>query len=152
MSSGIQADLVIVAAARPREGTGAVRRRRPDAEGFERGRKLDKVGRKAQDTAELFFDDVAVPPEDVIGEVGRGLQLLMRNLPQERLSIAVTAVASAERALEITLDYVKDAQRVRQAGRLLPGQPLLARRGRDRGPGRARLRRPLPGSCRSPAS
>ena len=48
-----------------------------------------------------------MPPEDVIGEVGRGLQLLMRNLPQERLSIAVTAVASAERALEITLSYVK---------------------------------------------
>ena len=65
-----------------------------DAEGFERGRKLEKVGRKGQDTAELFFDDVAVPPEDVIGEVGRGLQLLMRNLPQERLSIAVTAVAA----------------------------------------------------------
>jgi acyl-CoA dehydrogenase len=57
--------------------------------------------------AELFFDDVAVPPENVIGEVGRGLSLLMRNLPQERLSIAVTAVASAERAMEITLDYVK---------------------------------------------
>ena len=105
VSSGIQADLVIVAA---RAGEGmALFAVRADAEGFERGRKLEKVGRKAQDTAELFFDDVAVPPEDVIGEVGRGLQLLMRNLPQERLSIAVTAVASAERALEITLDYVK---------------------------------------------
>jgi acyl-CoA dehydrogenase len=105
VSSGIQADLIIVAA-RAGEGLGlfAVR---SDAEGFERGRKLDKVGRKAQDTAELFFDDVAVPPEDVIGELGRGLSLLMRNLPQERLSIAVTAVASAERALEITLDYVR---------------------------------------------
>jgi acyl-CoA dehydrogenase len=105
VSSGIQADLVIVAA---RAGEGmALFAVGADAEGFERGRKLEKVGRKAQDTAELFFDDVAVPPEDVIGEVGRGLQLLMRNLPQERLSIAVTAVASAERALEITLEYVK---------------------------------------------
>jgi acyl-CoA dehydrogenase len=105
VSSGIQADLVIVAA---RAGEGmALFAVGADAEGFERGRKLEKVGRKAQDTAELFFDDVAVPPEDVIGEVGRGLALLMRNLPQERLSIAVTAVASAERALEITLSYVK---------------------------------------------
>jgi acyl-CoA dehydrogenase len=105
VSSGIQADLVIVAA---RAGEGmALFAVEADAEGFERGRKLEKVGHKAQDTAELFFDDVAVPPEDVIGEVGRGLQLLMRNLPQERLSIAVTAVASAERALEITLEYVK---------------------------------------------
>jgi alkylation response protein AidB-like acyl-CoA dehydrogenase len=77
------------------------------AEGFTRGRKLDKIGRKAQDTAELFFDDVAVSPEHLIGEAGRGLQLLMKNLPQERLSIAVTAVASAERALEITLDYAR---------------------------------------------
>ncbi|WP_028066427.1 acyl-CoA dehydrogenase family protein [Solirubrobacter soli] len=105
VSSGIQADLVIVAA---RTGEGMSLLAVPsDAEGFTRGRKLDKVGRKGQDTAELFFDDVVVPPEDVIGEVGRGLSLLMRNLPQERLSIAVTAVASAERALEITLEYVK---------------------------------------------
>jgi acyl-CoA dehydrogenase len=91
VSSGIQADLVIVAA---RTGEGLSLLAVPaGAEGFTRGRKLDKIGRKGQDTAELFFDDVVVPPEDVIGEVGRGLQLLMRNLPQERLSIAVTAVA-----------------------------------------------------------
>jgi acyl-CoA dehydrogenase len=105
VTSGIQADLVIVAA---QAGDGLALFAVPaGAAGFTRGRKLEKIGRKAQDTAELFFDDVAVPPEDVIGEPGRGLQLLMRNLPQERLSIAVTAVASAERALEITLDYVR---------------------------------------------
>jgi len=105
VTSGIQCDLVIVAA---NTGEGLSLLAVPaDSEGFTRGRKLEKVGRKGQDTAELFFDDVAVPPEDVIGEVGRGLSLLMRNLPQERLSIAVTAVASAERALEITLEYVK---------------------------------------------
>jgi acyl-CoA dehydrogenase len=109
VTSGIQADLVI-AAARIRgegmEGMGlfAVP---AGAEGFTRGRKLEKIGRRAQDTAELFFEDVRVPPEDVIGEPGGGLQALMRNLPQERLSIAVTAVASAERALEITLEYVR---------------------------------------------
>ncbi len=66
-----------------------------------------KVGRRAQDTAELFFESVAVPAENLIGEEGRGLQHLMRNLAQERLSIATTAVANAERALEITLEHVR---------------------------------------------
>ncbi len=110
VTSGIQADLVIVAAqvrAEGVEGLGlfAVA---ADAAGFTRGRKLEKIGRRAQDTAELFFDDVAVGPEDVIGPLGGGLGLLMQNLPQERLSIAVTAVACAERALELTLDYVRE--------------------------------------------
>jgi alkylation response protein AidB-like acyl-CoA dehydrogenase len=110
VTSGIQAELVIVAAKIKREGVSgmglfAVEQGTP---GFERGRKLEKVGRLAQDTAELFFEDVQLGPEALIGEEGRGLQMLMRNLPQERLSIAVTAVASAERALEITLDYVRN--------------------------------------------
>ena len=109
VSSGIQADLVIVAARIERDGVEGMGLFvvEEGADGFTRGRKLDKVGRKAQDTAELFFEDTPVAVEDVIGEPGRGLQMLMRNLPQERLSIAVTAVASAERALEITLEYVK---------------------------------------------
>ncbi|HEY4279607.1 MAG TPA: acyl-CoA dehydrogenase family protein [Conexibacter sp.] len=110
VTSGIQADLVIVAARVKREGHDGMGLFvvNADVDGFQRGRKLTKVGRKAQDTAELFFDNVRVEPEDVIGELGGGLRLLMRNLPQERLSIAVTAVASAERALELTLDYVKE--------------------------------------------
>jgi acyl-CoA dehydrogenase len=109
VTSGIQADLVIVAARIVRDGVDGMGLFAvpAGADGFTRGRKLEKIGRKAQDTAELFFDGVAVPPEHLIGEPGRGLQLLMRNLPQERLSIAVTAVASAERALEITLDYAR---------------------------------------------
>jgi acyl-CoA dehydrogenase len=109
VTSGIQADLVIVAARIEREGVEGMGLFAVEAgaDGFTRGRKLDKIGRKAQDTAELFFDDVAVPPEHLIGEAGRGLQLLMKNLPQERLSIAVTAVASAERAVEITLEYAR---------------------------------------------
>ena len=109
VSSGIQADLVIAAARIERDGVEGMGLFvvEEGADGFTRGRKLDKVGRRAQDTAELFFEDTPVVPEDVIGEPGRGLQMLMRNLPQERLSIAVTAVASAERALEITLEYVK---------------------------------------------
>jgi acyl-CoA dehydrogenase len=110
ITSGIQAEIVIVAA----------RVRRADVtglglfvveegmEGFAKGRKLDKVGRRAQDTAELFFDAVAVPEENVIGKIGEGQRNLMRNLAQERFSMAVTAVANAERCLAITLDYVKD--------------------------------------------
>jgi acyl-CoA dehydrogenase len=110
VTSGIQADLVIVAAQARRDGVSGIGlfAVAADAPGFSRGRKLAKLGRFAQDTAELFFDDVAVPPEDVIGDAGEGLSLLMRNLPQERLSIAVSAIASAERALEVTLDYVRD--------------------------------------------
>jgi acyl-CoA dehydrogenase len=109
VTSGIQADLVICAARIKRDGVEGMGLFAVPAyaEGFTRGRKLEKVGRRAQDTAELFFDAVAVGEENVIGELGKGLSLLMRNLPQERLSIAVTAVASAERALEITLEYVR---------------------------------------------
>ena len=110
VSSGIQADLVIVAARLDREGYEGMALFGVEAgsPGFAKGRRLHKVGRHAQDTAELFFEDVEVPPEHVLGEPGRGLGILMRNLPQERLSIAVTAVATAERALDLTLDYVRN--------------------------------------------
>jgi alkylation response protein AidB-like acyl-CoA dehydrogenase len=111
VTGGIMADLVVVAArTRPEGGKNgfslfAVER---DTPGFERGRKLEKVGRWAQDTAELFFDDARVPAENLLGEEGRGFPYLMTNLPRERLSMAVSAVAQAEHALEITLAYVKD--------------------------------------------
>jgi alkylation response protein AidB-like acyl-CoA dehydrogenase len=78
--------------------------------GFERGRNLEKLGLKAQDTAELFFSDVRVPVENMLGQEGRGFLHLVHNLPQERLSIAVTAVAHARTALGWTLEYVKDRQ------------------------------------------
>jgi len=109
VTCGIQAELVIVAAKIKREGVSGMGLFAVEegASGFERGRKLEKVGRRAQDTAELFFDEVEVAPEAMIGQEGRGLQMMMRNLPQERLSIAVTAVASAERALEITLEHAR---------------------------------------------
>jgi len=109
VTSGIQADLVIVAARVVRDGVDGLGLFAVEAgaPGFTRGRKLEKVGRRAQDTAELFFDDVRVEPELVVGEVGRGLGHLMRNLPQERLSIAVMAVACAERALDLTLEYAR---------------------------------------------
>ena len=76
--------------------------------GFERGRRLKKVGLKAQDTAELSFTDVHVPAANLLGEEGRGFGYLMQNLAQERLSIAVGAIAGASRALELTVDYTKD--------------------------------------------
>ena len=76
-------------------------------EGFSRGRKLDKIGAKAADTSELFFDNVRVPVSNVLGELGRGFYNLMRNIPSERLGIAVHGVARAQRAFEVTLDYVK---------------------------------------------
>ena len=78
--------------------------------GFERGRNLDKIGLKAQDTAELFFDEVRVPAANLVGEENRGFVHLMENLPQERLSIAVGAVAACEKVLELTLEYVKGRQ------------------------------------------
>jgi acyl-CoA dehydrogenase len=112
VTSGIQADLVFVAANVVQDGVKGLGLFAVEAgtKGFERGRKLAKAGRKAQDTAELFFDDVVVPAENVIGTPGEGLRYLMRNLAQERLSMAVVAVAACERALEITLQYVRDRQ------------------------------------------
>jgi long-chain-acyl-CoA dehydrogenase len=78
------------------------------APGFRRGRQLDKVGLKAQDTSELFFDDVRVPAANLIGgKEGQGFFQLMEQLPQERLIIAVSGVAAMERALEETLAYAK---------------------------------------------
>jgi len=74
--------------------------------GFDRGRNLDKIGLKAQDTAELFFDRVRVPGANLIGDRNRGFVHLMENLPQERLSIAVGAVAACERMIELTVEYV----------------------------------------------
>lgn len=77
--------------------------------GFERGRNLEKLGMKAQDTSELFFDDVKVPEENLLGsQEGEGFKQLMQQLAQERLIIAVGACVSMERALKYTSDYVKE--------------------------------------------
>lgn len=75
--------------------------------GFERGRNLDKLGHHAQDTAELFFTDCRVPLSNLLGTEGRGFYHLMENLPSERLSIAISAVAGARNILERTMDYAK---------------------------------------------
>ncbi|WP_420630426.1 acyl-CoA dehydrogenase family protein [Candidatus Leptofilum sp.] len=77
-------------------------------DGFERGRNLEKIGLKAQDTAELYFDNVKVPAENLMGEEGKGFYYLMSSLPQERLSVAVIAVAACEAALEMTIRYCQE--------------------------------------------
>ena len=79
-----------------------------DLPGFSKGKNLNKLGLKAQDTSELFFHDVKVPKENLLGEEGRGFIYLMQDLPQERLSIAVGAVANARAILEATVDYTKE--------------------------------------------
>jgi alkylation response protein AidB-like acyl-CoA dehydrogenase len=110
ITNGISADLVLVVARTdPDAGAHgfsllAVERGMP---GFKRGRNLDKVGLKAQDTAELFFDEVRVPSANLVGREGGGFVHLMERLPQERLSIAVVAVAAAERVLELTLEHCR---------------------------------------------
>lgn len=76
-------------------------------QGFERGRKLEKVGLKAQDTAELIFTDVNVPANNLLGQEGQGFYYLMRQLARERLNVGVSAIAASETALEITLEYCK---------------------------------------------
>ena len=79
-------------------------------EGFERGRNLEKLGMKSQDTAELFFNDLYIPEENVLGGEGSGFLNLVNNLPQERLSIAITGTASAQAAFNWTVDYVTERE------------------------------------------
>lgn len=111
ISSGINCDLVVVVA-----------RTDPEAghkgftlfvvesamDGFTRGRKLDKMGLHSQDTAELHFENVRVPAANVLGKEGRGFYHLMHNLPSERLSIAISAIAGARETWRHTLQYAKD--------------------------------------------
>lgn len=113
ISNGILADLVVVVARTTPEGGSrglsllVVERGMP---GFERGRNLDKIGQKAQDTAELFFEDVRVPKANLLGGEHQGFLHLMQNLAQERLTIAAAAIAGAEYLVEITTDYVKQRE------------------------------------------
>jgi alkylation response protein AidB-like acyl-CoA dehydrogenase len=111
VSNGHTADLFLVVARTPPTGRSA---RGPsatllaveaDRPGFTRGRKIDKIGMRALDTAELFFEDVEVPAENLLGRPGRAFAYLMRNLVQERMWIGVSALAAAERTFEQTLRY-----------------------------------------------
>ena len=113
ITNGINADLIITAAK-----TDPTQRHRGlsmfiverDTPGFERGRNLEKVGMHSQDTAELFFNEARVPAENLIGEKGQGFRVLVNNLAQERLSIAILGVGVAEAALQETLTYVKERE------------------------------------------
>ena len=121
ISSGIMADMVIVAA-RTNTGGGSgafslfvVERRTP---GFERGRQLEKIGLPGQDTSELFFNDAIVPEANLLGEEGRGLPYLMSHLPRERLGVSAKAMATTRAIFELTCDYCRD--------RTAFGKPLTA--------------------------
>jgi alkylation response protein AidB-like acyl-CoA dehydrogenase len=113
ITNGVLADLVIVVARTdPHAAHGGISLFVVERgmEGFSRGRKLDKIGMHAQDTAELVFEDVRVPADNLLGVEGQGFVYLMQALPQERLSIAVGAIAGAGAAFESTLAYAKERQ------------------------------------------
>jgi acyl-CoA dehydrogenase len=113
ISNGQSADLIVVVAktdpALGAKGISLIVVEAAEAEGFRRGRNLDKLGFEMQDTSELFFDGVRVPTANLLGPVeGQGFAQLMQQLPQERLTIAVGGVATMERALDETIAYVKE--------------------------------------------
>jgi alkylation response protein AidB-like acyl-CoA dehydrogenase len=111
ITNGINSDVVIVAVKtdpEARHSGMSLLVVEDGTEGFERGRNLEKIGLHAQDTAELFFNDVHVPVDNLLGEEGRGFVHLVSNLPQERLSLAAGSLAHAETAFGWTLDYVRE--------------------------------------------
>lgn len=113
ITNGQNANLIIVVAktdpSKGAKGTSLIVVETDEVEGFERGRNLDKVGLKSNDTSELFFNDVKVPTANLLGtDEGQGFIQLMQELPQERLQIGTGALAMIERALALTIDYVKE--------------------------------------------
>lgn len=120
ITNGFNADVVIVVAktdpSKGAKGTSLVMLERGD-EGFEKGRRLKKLGLKAQDTSELFFDNVRIPADRILGEEGKGFVYLMQELAWERIQVAIGAAAAMETAVEMTVEYCKERQAF--------GQPLL---------------------------
>jgi acyl-CoA dehydrogenase len=113
ITNGQNANLIIVVTktdpAQGAKGTSLIVVETYEVEGFTRGRNLDKIGAKANDTSELFFNDVKVPTANLLGPAeGLGFVQLMQQLPQERLQIGATAIAMVERALALTIDYVRE--------------------------------------------
>jgi acyl-CoA dehydrogenase len=121
ITNGQTADLIIVVARTGgpgAKGLSLIVVETQGNDGFRRGRNLDKIGLHASDTSELFFDDAVVPPENLLsGEEGNGFVQLMQQLPQERLIIAISAVAAMERAIRLTTDYTKERKAF--------GQPII---------------------------
>lgn len=121
ITNGQMADLIIVVAKTdPAAGAKGTSLFLVEANmvGFSRGKNLHKIGMKAQDTSELFFDNLRVPKSALLGEVNKGFIYLMEELPQERLSVAVNAIANTDSILKQTVDYVKERQAF--------GQPVAA--------------------------
>jgi acyl-CoA dehydrogenase len=113
ITNGQNANLIVVVTKteplQGAKGTSLIVVETGEAEGFQRGRNLDKIGLKANDTSELFFNDVRVPTANLLGhEEGQGFVQLMQQLPQERLLIGAQAIAMIERALAVTVAYVKE--------------------------------------------
>lgn len=123
ISNGQLADLIVVVAKTdPAEGAKGISLLVVEADkvtGFRRGRKLDKIGLDAQDTSELFFDDVRIPADNLLGGIeGRGFAQLMAELPRERMIIALGSQNSMERAIEVTIEYTRERKAF--------GQPLIS--------------------------
>ena len=113
ITNGIHADLVIVAAITdPGKGAKGTSLFLVDAHapGFEKSKKIEKIGQHSSDTALLFFTDVRLPANALLGEVNKGFTIMMDELPRERLGIAAQAVAASEGALDITVQYVQERQ------------------------------------------
>ncbi len=113
ISNGQNADIIIVAAKTdPKGGSRGTSLLvvESDMPGFRRGRNLKKMGIKDQDTSELFFDDVFVPAGNLLGELGRGFAYMMQELPQERLAIGTSAMGAAQKAYDLTVEYVRERQ------------------------------------------
>ncbi|GGA15100.1 acyl-CoA dehydrogenase family protein [Neptunicoccus cionae] len=115
ITNGQHANLILVAAktdpTQGSKGTSLMVLETDGAEGFQRGRNLDKIGMKAADTSELFFDNVEIPPENLLGgDEGRGFYQMMQQLPQERLIIGCGAVGAMEGAVARTIEYCKERQ------------------------------------------
>lgn len=110
ISNGLLADLIVVAARTPgdsKHGIGLFIVER-DMPGFRRGRQLEKMGLDAQDTVELFFDNVRIPKANVLGDPTKGFRYMMQGLAEERLTASVLSLASAQTAFDLTLDYVRE--------------------------------------------
>lgn len=123
ISNGQLADLIVVVAKTdPAEGAKGISLLVVEADkvtGFRRGRKLDKIGLDTQDTSELFFDDVRIPADNLLGGIeGRGFAQLMAELPRERMIIALGSQNSMERAIEVTIEYTRERKAF--------GQPLIS--------------------------
>ena len=148
ISNGLQAEFIVVVAKTDPEnkaaGISLICVDTRGLEGFSRGRVLKKIGQHGQDTAELFFDGVRVPTSNLLGEVeGQGFIQLMQQLPQERLVLAVAAIAAIEETIAVTLKYTKERHAFGKPGLQLPEHEVQAGRGGDERQDRPRVHRRL---------